>query len=573
MVASFTRLSSDPNLATDYDPVLKVHTLKVTGISGGGGTPAGTTGQVQINNAGAFGAIADGTVGQALLSNGPGVAPSWNTLAGGGNALTTNPLSQFAATTSLQLAGVISDETGSGPLVFAVGPAIGLVNATGLPLATGVTGTLSISHGGTGQTAAGAAFNALSPMTTGGDLIYGGASGAGTRLANGTVGQVLTSGGTTVAPTWSTPASSGLTIGTTSIASGTTLRLLYDNGAVLGEISGVTTDGTKLIITSAELDLVSSPLVLSGNISAASWGGATIAAMTGLRIKGVTGTMTDTSTAASTTVVNGATDLLGGNTIAATNTGVVYTNYYSSYFKAPVAGTNVTFTNSAALGADSLTVTGKILTPVGGVGGIGVGIAGNASNSIASAGGFLVSTTAGLGYRTFGLTFGSAQSVSWSDNVNQGSGTLDTSLFRLGVANIRQGNAPSATPIAQLFTIGEASRSGTDSNVGGANGTLQSGLGTGTGPPSILALQSPKAAASGTAAQTYITGLVINDGAAVLTSYTVANLPAAATVGAGGTAFVTDASTTLILGLGGAVAGGGANKVPVYSDGTSWLYG
>lgn len=59
-------------------------------------------------------------------------------------------LAQFAATTSLQLAGVISDETGSGALVFAnsptlVTPALGipasgtLTNCTGLPQA-GVTG-------------------------------------------------------------------------------------------------------------------------------------------------------------------------------------------------------------------------------------------------------------------------------------------------------------------------------------------------------------------------------------------------------------------------------------------------
>lgn len=47
-------------------------------------------------------------------------------------------------------------------------------------------------------------FNNLSPMTTGGDIIYGGASGTGTRLANGSAGQVLTSAGTTLAPTWST---------------------------------------------------------------------------------------------------------------------------------------------------------------------------------------------------------------------------------------------------------------------------------------------------------------------------------------------------------------------------------
>lgn len=63
------------------------------------------------------------------------------------------------------------------------------------------------------------------------------------------------------------------------------------------------------------------------------------------------------------------------------------------------------------------------------------------------------------------------------------------------------------------------------------------------------------------------------EGCLKLGNFTVATLPAAATAGAGAIAFVTDASTTLILGLGLAVVGGGANKVPVYSDGTSWNYG
>lgn len=51
---------------------------------------------------------------------------------GTGDASTANPLSQFAATTSLQLAGVISDETGSGALVFATSPTL-VTPALGTP--------------------------------------------------------------------------------------------------------------------------------------------------------------------------------------------------------------------------------------------------------------------------------------------------------------------------------------------------------------------------------------------------------------------------------------------------------
>lgn len=51
---------------------------------------------------------------------------------------------------------------------------------------------------------------------------------------------------------------------------------------------------------------------------------------------------------------------------------------------------------------------------------------------------------------------------------------------------------------------------------------------------------------------------------------TVAGLPAAATAGAGARAYVTDANATTFLST---VAGGGANKVPVVSDGANWLIG
>ena len=48
----------------------------------------------------------------------------WETLAGGGDALTSNALSQFAATTSAELAGVLSNETGTGLACFNTAPNI-----------------------------------------------------------------------------------------------------------------------------------------------------------------------------------------------------------------------------------------------------------------------------------------------------------------------------------------------------------------------------------------------------------------------------------------------------------------
>ena len=65
--------------------------------------------------------------------------------ASGGDALTSNPLSQFAATTSAQLAGVISNETGSGVLVFNDSPSL-ITPSLGTPSAlvgTNISGTAS----------------------------------------------------------------------------------------------------------------------------------------------------------------------------------------------------------------------------------------------------------------------------------------------------------------------------------------------------------------------------------------------------------------------------------------------
>lgn len=120
---------------------------------------AGTTIKLK-RKAGAFvnGELAAGEMGldvtNAVLYGSVNGTTVFSIIAGAGDALTSLTLAQFAATTSAELAGVISDETGSGALVFAtsptlVTPAIGEATATSVNKvavtapATGATLTLA----------------------------------------------------------------------------------------------------------------------------------------------------------------------------------------------------------------------------------------------------------------------------------------------------------------------------------------------------------------------------------------------------------------------------------------------
>lgn len=60
--------------------------------------PGGTTGQVQINNAGAFGAVASGTNGQYLTSGGAGNPPTWTTPSAGALVLISSQTVSSATT-------------------------------------------------------------------------------------------------------------------------------------------------------------------------------------------------------------------------------------------------------------------------------------------------------------------------------------------------------------------------------------------------------------------------------------------------------------------------------------------
>ena len=112
----------------------------------GGGSPEGTA------------VLSTGETGgtKFLREDGDGSC-SWQAAAGAGDALTSNGLDQFAATTSAELAGVISDETGSGALAFAtsptlVTPVLGTPSSGALGSCTAYEGTAVASTGETGGT-------------------------------------------------------------------------------------------------------------------------------------------------------------------------------------------------------------------------------------------------------------------------------------------------------------------------------------------------------------------------------------------------------------------------------------
>jgi hypothetical protein len=100
-------------------------------------------------------------------------------------AITGGTLAQFAATTSAQLAGVISDETGSGSLVFGTSPTIATPTIT-------TSATVPLVIGGTGTTSTLTLRSTSGVGTTGADIIFQTGNNGATevmRLQNGgTVG-------------------------------------------------------------------------------------------------------------------------------------------------------------------------------------------------------------------------------------------------------------------------------------------------------------------------------------------------------------------------------------------------
>jgi len=222
-----------------------------------------TNASITVNGKGLITAASSGTApvtsvtGTSPVVSSGGATPAISLASGYGD--TQNP---YASKTANYFLAAPNGSAGVPTFRAIVAADIPTLNQNTTGTASNVTGTVAIANGGTGQTTASAAFNALSPVTSTGDLIIGNGANSSTRLPIGANNYVLTSNGTTAV--WAVASGSGATI-TNDTSTSTNVYPTFA-AATSGALSTIYTSNAKLLYKPSTGELTSTAVAASNGI-------------------------------------------------------------------------------------------------------------------------------------------------------------------------------------------------------------------------------------------------------------------------------------------------------------------
>lgn len=581
----------------------KVCTITISG--GGGGSPGGSNTQLQYNNVGAFGGITGATTNGTFvtLTSPVFVTPALGTPASGvATNITGLPISTGLTGAGTGVLTALGINVGSAGAFVTFNGALGTpssgtaTNITGLPISTGVSGlgtgvatwlatpsSANLIAALTDETGTGVAVFGTSPTlttptisgaisfpddvrqtfnpgTTNAGLNVGALAGDPSTPSNGDLWYDSTANELTARINGANVAlgsggGGGITIGTTTITSGTNTRVLFDNAGVVGQYA-ITGTGNVAMSTSP---------TFTGTLTAGLGAFAGAARSSGTAAYFTVTAPADTGLTASTEAIGisfvgatrehatGALTLQREYVFAAPTysfAGVsTLTNAATVAITSPVAGTNATITNPYALLLTGAGATGKGAMRVNAA-------SGNSFTQINDNGTVVIDADVATGTTPLTVKYNGSTMVTVgftgevvavklnagagiftadASNVNIASNTVplrfgassDLILRRSAAANLAFGAADAASPVAQTMSVQNVV-AGT-SNTAGANWTHNASIGTGTGVGGDYIIQTAPAGSTGTAQNSLAAAFTVKgNGAVQLKSVTFTNLPTVA---------------------------------------------